>query len=150
MSATRSALVADHIAAFDAALGWHGRIHRIWSKDWFYNPRRETDRLRSFLEERRRISAAADPSDWDGDDFEETCADTETDTVAADLAEITSTTASGTEDLFVEVGDRVVYCPVLDPNEKHSVLIVDSESNSKIGIITEDPGVTRAIAWRSR
>jgi transcription elongation GreA/GreB family factor len=127
------------------SLGWQGRIHRIWSTDWFYNPRRETDRLRSFLEERRRISAAADPTDWDGDEFEETCADAETETATADLAEATSTTSSATEDLFVEVGDRVVYCPVLDPNEKHSVLIVDSESNAKLGIINEHTPLAQAL-----
>lgn len=36
-------------------LGWKGRIYRIWSTDWFYNPRREIDRLKAFLEKRRRL-----------------------------------------------------------------------------------------------
>lgn len=127
------------------SLGWQGRIHRIWSTDWFYNPRRETDRLRSFLEERRRTSAAADTSDWDADDIEEVGADTETDAAADELAEVASTTSSGTEDLFVEVGDRVMYCPMTDPNEKHTVLIVDSESNVKMGIINEHTPLAQAL-----
>lgn len=41
------------------SLGWRGKIHRIWSTDWFYNPRRETERLRQFLEQRRQDSLAA-------------------------------------------------------------------------------------------
>jgi transcription elongation GreA/GreB family factor len=127
------------------SLGWQGRIHRIWSTDWFYNPRRESDRLRTFLEERRRISAATDPSDWDGDDIEEAGANTEAEAAADELAEVTSTTSSGTEDLFVEVGDRVMYCPTTDPNEKHTVLIVDSESNVKMGIINEHTPLAQAL-----
>ena len=37
---------------------WAGRkIHRIWSTDWFYDPRREIARLESFLEMRRALEA---------------------------------------------------------------------------------------------
>lgn len=39
-------------------LGWKGRIWRIWSTDWFRNPRHETQRLLQFLRDR-----AADPLD---------------------------------------------------------------------------------------
>lgn len=35
------------------SLGWKDRIYRIWSTDWFYNPRHETERLLEFLERRR-------------------------------------------------------------------------------------------------
>lgn len=127
------------------SLGWQGRIYRIWSTDWFYNPRRETDRLRSFLEERRRTSVAADPSDWDGDDFEETVEEIAPETVANDLPDAASAASISTEDLFVEIGDRVVYCLQEDPNQKHSVMIVDSESNAKLGIINEHTPLAQAL-----
>ena len=31
-------------------LGWH--LYRIWSTDWFEDPRRETEKLRSAIEHR--------------------------------------------------------------------------------------------------
>jgi transcription elongation GreA/GreB family factor len=118
------------------SLGWKGRIHRIWSTDWFYNPRRETERLAAFLAERRRLSQAEKPEEIDQDEHGET----EEEPVGAtgpdeELAGIVSAAAG--EDLFVEVGDRVAYVFVDDPNERHSVLIVDSASNAKMGIVNE-------------
>ena len=127
------------------SLGWRGRIHRIWSTDWFYNPRRETERLRNFLEDRRRSSAAEDPSNWEDDDFESVVEDSEEEQVAEALAEVLVSASDGTEDLFVEVGDRVTYCLVGDPNERHSILIVDSESNAKMGIVNEQTPLARSL-----
>lgn len=127
------------------SLGWRGRIHRIWSTDWFYNPRRETDRLRSFLEERRRASAAEDPSDREEENFEEIVEDAAEEQITEELAEVLTVASDGTEDLFVEVGDRVTYCPVDDSNGRHSVLIVDSESNAKMGIVNEQTPLARAL-----
>lgn len=127
------------------SLGWRGRIHRIWSTDWFYNPRREMERLRGFLEERRRVSAAEDTFDWQEDDFEEIVENATEDQITEELAEALSAASDGTEDLFVEVGDRVTYCPVDEPNERHSVLIVDSESNAKMGIVNELTPLAQAL-----
>lgn len=128
------------------SLGWRGRIYRIWSTDWFYNPRRESDRLRAFLEERRRISAVEEPpapasegADW----FDEEVAAEPAQVAAESVAEIGE--ASGGEDMFVEVGDRVMYCAVDDPKDRHSVLIVDSESNAKMGLINENTPLAQAL-----
>ncbi|EQD79773.1 superfamily I DNA/RNA helicase, partial [mine drainage metagenome] len=106
------------------SLGWKGRIYRIWSTDWFYNPRRETVRLSAFLAERRRLSLAEGPEEEDVQDQDNT-ADDPAGTIAAavieELAEaITASTAE--EDLFVEVGDRVTYCFADAPDDRHSVL----------------------------
>ena len=35
------------------SVGWHGRIWRIWSTDWFRTPRQETEKLMSWLAELR-------------------------------------------------------------------------------------------------
>ncbi len=53
------------------SLGWKGKIHRIWSTDWFYNPRSEMERLRAFLRERRRLSQTETPIEPD-EAFDET------------------------------------------------------------------------------
>ena len=47
------------------SLGWKDRIYRIWSTDWFYNPRHETERLLEFLEKRRMAdSVRTDDEDY--------------------------------------------------------------------------------------
>lgn len=126
------------------SLGWRGRIHRIWSTDWFYNPRREIERLRGFLEDRRRISAMEEPEDWVEEEFDD---EPPAETVQASVAELAAEIAesAGSDDLFVEVGDRVTYCPVDDPADRHSILIVDSESNLKMGLVNENAPLAQAL-----
>jgi transcription elongation GreA/GreB family factor len=128
-------------------LGWRGRIYRIWSTDWFYNPRQETERLRSFLEERRRLSSLEECPAQEEDDvfFEETTPGQEAAAEAAELAEEIAESSDGAEDLFVEVGDRVTYCPVDDPADRHSILIVDSESNVRMGLVNENAPLALAL-----
>ena len=45
----------------------------------------------------------------------------------------------------MEVGDRVTYCPVDDPADRHSVLIVDSESNVKMGLVNENAPLAQVL-----
>ncbi len=127
------------------SLGWRGRIHRIWSTDWFYNPRREIERLRGFLEDRRRISAMEGPADWEEE--EEIDEEAPVEPVQAAVAELVAELAesAGSDDLFVEVGDRVTYCPVDDSADRHSILIVDSESNVKMGLVNENAPLAQAL-----
>ena len=130
------------------ALGWKGRIYRIWSTDWFYNPRQETERLRAFLEERRRISALEGVADEEEDLFAnepEEIKEMINDAEAAELAEEIAEASGGGDDVFVEVGDRVTYCPVDDPADRHSILIVDSESNVKMGLVNESTALAQAL-----
>jgi transcription elongation GreA/GreB family factor len=56
----------------------------------------------------------------------------------------------GNDDLYVEVGDRVTYCQVDNPNDRHSVLIVDSMSNAKMGIINEHTPLAQALLGLSQ
>lgn len=127
------------------SLGWRGRIHRIWSTDWFYDPRRAVGRLRDFLEERRRLSAAEDPADWEDETVDEEPAIEADDRAAEGLAVVIAAESDSSEDLFVEIGDRVTYCPSDDPDDRHSVLIVDSESNAKMGIVNEETPLAQAL-----
>ncbi|UGA39680.1 GreA/GreB family elongation factor [Chromobacterium haemolyticum] len=45
----------------------------------------------------------------------------------------------------MEVGDCVTYCPVDDPADRHSILIVDSESNVKMGLVNENAPLALAL-----
>jgi transcription elongation GreA/GreB family factor len=126
------------------SLGWKGRIHRIWSTDWFFNPRKEIERLRDFLAERRRLSMKMDSAGWEKDDDSDAVEPQQTAEAIEELAEVLSETTAG-EDLFVEVGDRIIYCFVDTPNDRHSVQIVDSASNAKMGIINEHTPVAQTL-----
>lgn len=126
------------------SLGWKGRIWRIWSTDWFYNPRRESERLLKFLEERRAI-ARAEPLDYETEEvFEES-----DEPVVQPLVEPVETTdpslSVSTEELYVEVGDFVTYYAVDKPEERHSVMIVDSESNARRNLINENAPLAKAL-----
>lgn len=127
------------------SLGWRGRIHRIWSTDWFYDPRRAIARLRDFLEERRRLAAAEEPEDWEYETPEQEPENEADDGAAEGVAAVLAAEAEASEDLFVEVGDRVTYCPLDAPDDRHSVLIVDSTSNAKMGIVNEQTPLARAL-----
>ena len=43
------------------------------------------------------------------------------------------------------VGDRVTYCLVGQPDERHNMLIVDSDSNAKMGIVNEQTPLAQAL-----
>ena len=130
------------------SLGWKGRMHRIWSTDWFYNPRGETLRLREFLDTRRRLSSLESPATWENnsdDGYVEEDENIAANEVANEVAETIAAESDGSEDMFVEVGDRVTYCALDDPNTKHSVLIVDSPSNVKMGLVNEEAPLAQAL-----
>jgi transcription elongation GreA/GreB family factor/very-short-patch-repair endonuclease len=127
------------------SLGWKGRIHRIWSTDWFYDPRKATERLRTFLEQRKRLSAAEDPFEWKNEELEDSVDHKEEEQPAEASAEIVAPVYGGNSDSFVEVGDRVTYCFVDDPNERSTVLIVDSESNAKLHIVNDQTPLAKAL-----
>ena len=127
------------------SLGWRGRIHRIWSTDWFYDPCRAIGRLRDFIEERQRVAAAEEPENWEDEATGEKAEDEEDERAAKDLAGVLAAESDARQDLFVEVGDRVTYCPLEKPDDRHSVLIVDSASNAKMGIVNEETPLARAL-----
>jgi len=131
------------------SLGWRGRIFRIWSTDWFADPRSQTTRVLKFLEERRAVSAAEGIvySAEDLEVFEESEGGVEmpAPVVVAETTQDFESSRSGVDDAFVEVGDRVTYVVLEVPDERHTVQIVDSASNARLGILNEDTPVARAL-----
>lgn len=135
------------------SLGWKGKIYRIWSTDWFYNPGSEIQRLRAFLEQRRRLSALENPEDIEMEDSFEAEDSLEDPAIATQqdaneqAEELAATIAagSGAGDLFVEVGDEVTYFPVDNPTDRRSILIVDSESDFDMGLVNENAPLAQAL-----
>ena len=123
------------------ALGWKGRIFRIWSTDWFYEPNREIERLLSFLEERQRVSRSEPISEYD--EFFEKEIETKIQE-SANESILHETEAYGI-DLFVEVGDQVTYCFVDRPEEKRTIQIVEGESKPLLHIVSERAPVAQAL-----
>ena len=131
------------------SLGWRGRILRIWSTDWFADPRGQTARVLKFLTERRAVSSAevVPFADEDLEVFEETedghaivGAQPPT-TLSPDF----QTSRSGVDDAFVEVGDHVTYVTLEVPDDRHTIQIVDSPSNVRLGILNENTPVAQAL-----
>lgn len=123
------------------SLGWKGKIFRIWSTDWFYNPRESTQKLHRFLTERRNQSSIVDPVDLDdsivdylGDDIAES---TVTNSVESIHFENSGVTIDSVQDKFIEVGDQVTYCLLDPPSDKVTVRITDGESNPTLGNLNE-------------
>lgn len=128
------------------ALGWRGRIWRIWSADWFYNPRQETKRLIEFLEERRRLSALEAPAFSEETELEEEDDDVQVEAPAIKLPIVEIVEPDGTEadDAFVDVGNVVTYCFIDKPQERHTIHIVEGHSTAT-GTIGEDAPLAIAL-----
>ena len=142
------------------SLGWKDRIYRIWSTDWFYNPRESVAKLKNFLE--MRLAKSIEESTHDGlfdqeedDSFvllqgantvdqARLLVDENTNNLILEEGD-NSDDIDFANDAFVEVGDRVTYVLLDDPDERHTVLISDSESNAKHGIINEHTPVAQSL-----
>jgi len=128
------------------SLGWKDRIWRIWSTDWFYDPRGELERLIAFLGKRRSAVAKEAPFEFDLEEIDDAPVEIEP-SAAAEATEMPPEPAipSSDEDLFVEVGDRVTYCFSNRLEERHTVMIVDSVSNPKLHLINESAPLALAL-----
>lgn len=127
------------------SLGWKDRIWRIWSTDWFYDPRRESERLLDFLQTRRKHVSSEPYPESDEDMFEETI-ESEPVTQTKEYEESTDQALSfSAEELFVEIGDLVTYCFADKPDERHSVTIVATEGDPRQSLINENTPLAQAL-----
>jgi len=131
------------------SIGWKGRIWHIWSADWFYNPRREIQKLLNFLDERRRLSALEPPIHVD-DDGEEGYEVAEVELEPVKAVETGVEEAVGIEwqeatDAFVDIGDTITYCFLDAPQERHQVRIVEHAVNDGHGVINEEAPLATAL-----
>ena len=131
------------------SLGWKGRIYRIWSTDWFYDPRGAIGRLRDFLDERRRLSALEPRihvDDEGGEGYEVAKVDLEPfESVATGVEETVGSEWQEVTDAFVDIGDTVTYCFLDTPQERHQVRIVEHAVNDGHGLINEEAPLAMAL-----
>jgi len=136
------------------SLGWHGRFIRIWSTDWFADPQAQTDRLVKFLEARRAEGAVL-PGPYSDEDLvladeylEQEAAADEAKPVIAESGQWEATSNDAGQlvqpRLFIDIGDRVIY-ETLNPAERHTVTIVDSASNLKLGLLSDKTPLAEAL-----
>ncbi|WP_449446581.1 DUF4011 domain-containing protein [Thermomonas brevis] len=131
------------------SMGWRGKIWRIWSTEWFRNPRRELSRLTSFLEELKQ--QAIEPSQTVP--IEVQAPNTQEDLPEPTQAELklASTTLEQlvTEDSRTEVrvGDRVVYRNLSDllHAREINVLISKDRFDPNNGIVSEASPLGQAL-----
>lgn len=143
------------------SLGWRGRIIRVWSTDWFADPAGQTARLVKFLQGRLREDEVAPPP-YSDEDLQEHEVQPETEPVELPdpppveerLPEPTKIEAlvadvqpkvTAQPLLFVELGDRVTYEIASEPPQRHTVQIVDSPSNLKLGLLNDRTPLAQAL-----
>lgn len=119
-------------------LGWH--VYRIWSTDWFSNPDKETKKLRAYLDQLARKTAAQG-------------------TPASGVPRRTSLPAPPNgkpkapapkapgkpQGAVVRVGDFVRYCDANDLGQVFTVQITVGTSKPEMGIINYQTPVARAL-----
>jgi transcription elongation GreA/GreB family factor len=119
-------------------LGWEGKIYRIWSTDWFRDPRGQVKRLLAFLEDVREKSR------------NETTTRIETALPLFQFRErldltsnqVATLTGSG---FCVEVGDCVTYFDVESPTDHKMVQIVERHPDPSSGIIAANAPLAQAL-----
>lgn len=119
------------------SLGWHGKIWRIWSTDWFRNPLREIQKLISFLEERIK-ECDLEPVPYHDEVVpevvESSLSGEELDTT---ISQLVLSLASEDEALSVQVGDHLTYIDTAQPDNKLHIQIVEGPDRLDEGIINE-------------
>lgn len=131
------------------SMGWRGKIWRIWSTEWFRNPRRELSRLTNFLEELKKQEIApsqALPIEAQVLNAEEDLPEP----TQAELRQASATLAQlVTESSHVEVrvGDRVVYRNLSDllHDREINVLISKDRFDPNNGIVSEASPLGQAL-----
>lgn len=121
------------------SLGWKDRIWRIWSTDWFTNPRKETQRLLEFLDRCQSMAGPDQEPEYEAEveeQVQDIQAEAQGPTLEQEVTEALSINDAG--DIFVEVGDRVTYCFKDKPDVKYSIWITDGPSNPDMKMVNEN------------
>ena len=120
------------------SLGWRDRIIRVWSTDWFSDPKGQTDRLVRYLEHRLVKDREQPPPYQDVDVADGLSEPLEPEPEAGTASPTTADRhESSASDLFAEIGDRVTYETLGPIAERRTVQLVDSPSNLRLGLLNE-------------
>ncbi|OEZ60979.1 DUF4011 domain-containing protein [Duganella sp. HH105] len=127
-------------------LGWRGRIWRIWSTDWFRNPRQETERLLSFLEELRALPVPDESEGIEPEDTDDRTEDTvEPNLDAGERTPATMVLATEDDEIVVETGDLVTYSNLDSIDAPNRVRITTFRNDLDQGFIAETTPLAQAL-----
>jgi very-short-patch-repair endonuclease len=118
------------------AMGWRGRIWRIWSTDWFRMPRTESEKLVSFLEDLRKCwkPEHASGQSWielgKKNNLEEPAGNGE-----SDQEKVRSALLDFEDDPAVIVGDTVRYVDIRKPDDVLTVQITHDKTDMNVGLV---------------
>jgi very-short-patch-repair endonuclease len=135
-------------------LGW--KLHRVWSTDWFNNPRQEAERIRRAIGERMTALRAreheyiqkpteyppAAPTKPEGN---QTAADPSSDEKMRDGPIPMQLNSRVTDDRRVEIGDTVRFRYLTDDKRSINVTISKAQSDTSQGIIHYRAPVASAL-----
>lgn len=107
-------------------LGWDGKIYRIWSTDWFKDPKRQLEKLLGFLDKLKELTPPLAVVE-----------------VAPEIWQQAELIVTG--GLEVEVGDFVSYCFVDNEAQEINVQIVAGQSNPDEGLINQNTPLAKAL-----
>ena len=120
-------------------LGWLGRIHRIWSTDWYLAPDKEIGRLVSWLEKLKGLPmdeaylVAPEPEDVPAETTREPAAAAQEASVQSELEFLGVTVEAEDEPVEVQVGDKVTYVHLGE--EKESTVTIGTKTDEPRGVI---------------
>jgi hypothetical protein len=115
------------------AMGWRGRVWRIWSTDWFRTPQIEAEKLTVFLADLR---ATWRPDYATGDCWVEEFAGRKAQESAKSDREKIEAALFADEDVrTVRVGDVVRYVDILKPEDVLTVQITESVTDLEAGLV---------------
>lgn len=107
-------------------LGWDGKIYRIWSTDWFKDPKKQLEKLLGFLEKLKELTPPL--------------------AVVEEIPEVwEQAKLIITGGLEVEIGDFVSYCFVDNEAQEIGVQIIAGQSNPDEGLINQNTPLAKAL-----
>ena len=131
------------------SLGWQGRIIRVWSTDWFADPRGQTQRLMDFLRAREQFSLENPVDDFEDEimeDFEPQLIEEVQGVIEKAKADDGGAAVEmEAPDVFADIGDRITYETIDGIRERHTVQIVDSPSNLRLGLLNDETPLAEAL-----
>lgn len=133
------------------SLGWKNKIWRIWSTDWYRNPKTETEKLVEFVKQRWAESKSelpehyeeVEPQAAEPERVEEVVREAEEE--AEEMASIINSLVDEDDEMFVQVGDTVTYVDVAKPHIKITITIVEGSGDREAGIVNVDLPVAQAL-----
>lgn len=124
------------------SLGWKGKIHRIWSADWYRSRAREAEKLLHFLEA-RCDTCRQEP--LPPVEEERIVTPTPAPITAGETIQLDLQPVSEVEEFYVEVGDTVTYCPAGNPSDRKIVQLVENQTNLEAGILNENTPLAQCL-----